>query len=259
MPDVAKLLFAACLLFSFPASALAQTADPFAGPPGGAADPFGSDPFGGGRAKPPAVRKPPAPTNSPAKGSTPKTSKLNAQGESAATMRIRAALDHPTTQTYVETPLQDALQQLSRTHDIPIVVDRRALEELGLSADEPISLSLMNVSLRSFLRLMLRPLDLTYVIKDEVMQITTVEAAEQNLVVEMYGFPAELTEKSDKVLKSLTSAVTPDAWDALGGPCTVTAIDNVLIVSATENIHDEVKDFLYKLQRAFEKHQAKSR
>jgi hypothetical protein len=60
------------------------------------------------------------------------------------------------------------------------------LEEIGLSADQPVSITLKNVTLRSFLRLMLRELDLTYMIKDEVMQITTIEAAEQNLVNKVY-------------------------------------------------------------------------
>jgi hypothetical protein len=96
-------------------------------------------------------------------------------------------------------------------------------------------------------------------IKDEVMQITTVEAAEQNLVVEMYKFPTDLIEKSDQLLKALTSGVVPDAWENLGGPCSVTAIDNVLIVSATESIHEDVKSFLYKLRQAFETREAKSR
>jgi hypothetical protein len=89
------------------------------------------------------------------------------------------------------------------------------------------------------------------------MQITTVEAAEQNLIIEMYKFSAELTAKADKILKALTSSVVPSAWDVNGGPCSVSAIDNVLIVSATETIHEDVIEFMQKLQRAFEDHQAK--
>jgi hypothetical protein len=259
MPDLAKLLFATSILLPSPLTALGQTADPFAGPPGSAADSFGGDPFGGGRPKSPAVRKPIARPNASITRSTPKAAELAGQGESPATIHLRAALDEKTTQTFINTPLQDAIRLIADTHDIPIIVDRRALEEIGLSVDEPVVLSLKNVSLRSFLRLMLRDLDLTYMIKDEVMQITTVEAAEQNLVVEMYKFPADLTDKSDKLLKALTSGVVPDAWESLGGPCSVTAIDNVLIVSATESIHEDVKSFLDKLRQAFEKHQAKSR
>ena len=254
MRNLANLLIAACLLF-LPTSALAQ---------GGAAsdDPFGADPFGSGTARPSAVKRPNTRPVSQSKAAAVKAAlkakRDPARGSSMAALRIRATLGDETTQTFIELPLADAVQQLSRTHDIPIVVDKRALEEIGLTADTPVTLSLRNVSLRSFLRLMLRELDLTYMVKDEVMQITTVEAAEQNLIVEMYTFSEELTDKADKILKALTSSIVPDAWDEKGGPCSVTGIDNVLIVAAPEVIHEDVVEFLRKLQQAFEKHNAKN-
>jgi type II secretory pathway component GspD/PulD (secretin) len=254
MRNLANLVLVACLL-SLPASAFAQNATPID-------DPFGADPLGGGKTKPSAVKRPNtkqvAQPKAAATKAALKAKKVPARGSSMATLRIRAALGDETTQSFIELPLQDAVQQLSQTHDIPMVVDKRALEEIGLTPDTPVSLSLRNVSLRSFLRLMLRQLDLTYMVKDEVMQITTVETAEQNLVVEMYKFSEELTEKGDKILKALTSSVVPAAWDVKGGPCSVTGIDNVLIVSAPEEIHEEVVEFQRKLQQAFENHKAKN-
>ncbi len=107
-------------------------------------------------------------------------------GGNESEQRINATLGDETTHTFVELPLEDAIRQLSEAHGIPIVVDRRALEEIGLSADVPVTIDLKNVTLRSFLRLMLRELDLTYMIKDEVMQITTDEAAEANLINRVY-------------------------------------------------------------------------
>ena len=107
-------------------------------------------------------------------------------GDNATEKRIQAALGDETTQIFTETPLQEAINQISEAHKIPIVIDNQALEDIGLSADEPVTINLENVSLRSFLRIMLRDLDLTYVIKDEVMQITSQEAAEENLVTKVY-------------------------------------------------------------------------
>ena len=58
--------------------------------------------------------------------------------------------------------------------NIPIVIDERALEEEAISLDEQITLQLGTpVSFRSALKLVLEPLNLTYVIEDEVMRITT--------------------------------------------------------------------------------------
>ena len=116
------------------------------------------------------------------------------------------------------------------------------------------TLDLKNVSLRSTLRLMLRELDLTFIIRDEVMQITTQEAAEQNLLTEAYVFPKPLVAKSDQVIKALTSTVNPQTWDRAGGPSSVSAVDHVLMVSTTDDNHQEVVKFLQKLQAAYEKH-----
>ena len=107
-------------------------------------------------------------------------------GDNDVERRIQAALGDETSFNFVELPLSDAVAQISERHGVPIVVDNRALDEIGMSPEDPVNLELSNVSLRSFLRIMLRDLDLTYLIKDEVMQITTVEAAEQNLVNKVY-------------------------------------------------------------------------
>ncbi len=155
--------------------------------------------------------------------------------------------------------MKDAVHQLSQQHDIPIVVDIRALEEFGLSSEEPVTLSMRDVSLRSFLRLLLRELDLTYVIKDEVLQITTTEAAKTNLVLQTYPFPETLINKSEQVIAALTATVTPAQWETHGGPSTVAAVDNVLVVSGSDSVHEGVVEFLRKLDDAFQRHIAKQK
>lgn len=165
-------------------------------------------------------------------------------GEREMDQRIHMTLQDETSHTFVETPLEEAVQQISQTHNIPMLVDARALEEIGLTPDTPVNLALKHVSLRSFLRLMLRNLELTYMVKDEVLQITTLESAEQNLETRMYHLPELLSSKTDKVIESLQSAVEPDTWEALGGPSTTSSINNVLIVSTTSDVHQQVYDFL---------------
>ena len=58
---------------------------------------------------------------------------------------------------------------------------RPALEEIGVGTDEPVTVNLHNISLRSALRLMLKNLQLTYIIQDEVLMITTPEEAEKRI------------------------------------------------------------------------------
>ncbi len=86
----------------------------------------------------------------------------------------------------METPLKDVVVYLSETHDIPIVLSKKKLEEASLSPDTPVTMTLRGVTLRSVLRLILKEHELTYVVRDEVLQITTPEDAESQLLIRVY-------------------------------------------------------------------------
>src|SRR4051794_16023321 len=112
---------------------------------------------------------------------------LKATGE--AEQRIDKALRSPLTPTgldFTDSPLKDVAEGLSTDYNIPVQLDKQALEEAGVGTDAPVTVSLHNITLRSALRLMLKSLGLTYIIQDEVLLITTKETAEQQLVVKVY-------------------------------------------------------------------------
>ena len=162
--------------------------------------------------------------------------------------RINNALGSLTTQIFIETPLSEAIQTISKLHQIPIVIDRRALEEFGLDSEARVNIDLKEVTLRSFLRLMLHDLELTYMVKDEVMQITTVEAAEDNRIMKMYALPTNLAAKSEQVIDVMTRSITPETWKAKS---TAMALDHVLVVTTTSDVHDEVRNFLAMLSEKY--------
>ena len=113
-------------------------------------------------------------------------SAIELTGDNRNEQQIQSALDNEVSLTFLEEPLESAVARIQDQARIPIVIDQRALDELGLQPDIPVTIDLENVSLRSFLRLMLREYDLTYMIKDEVLQITTTDAAGDNLVNKVY-------------------------------------------------------------------------
>ena len=102
---------------------------------------------------------------------------------------IYNALHSPTDLEFVETPLKDAIEFLAEKHEIPIVLSTKKLEEAGVNIDTPITKRLKGITLRSALRLMLGELELTYMIKDEVMQVTTPEDAQspENMLTKVYN------------------------------------------------------------------------
>lgn len=100
---------------------------------------------------------------------------------------IRDSLDDQTRLEFLNTSLSDALSFLGDVHEINIIPDRRALEEDGISIDElTVDQVLSGITLRSALEIILEEHDLTYIIEDEVMKITTVTAAESKPGTRVY-------------------------------------------------------------------------
>ncbi len=176
----------------------------------------------------------------------------------AAEQRIHKALAKDFSVECVDTPLEDVVELISKSLDIPVMLDIRALEEIGLTTDTPLTLQLKNTSVRSILRLMLRPVDLTYMIKDEVLQVTTVEAAEQNLVSRIYFLEATGIPIGDfkSITDTIRAAVVPDTWDILGGPSSIMPISSgeagrpAILVSATTDVHHQIETLMASLRRA---------
>jgi hypothetical protein len=104
----------------------------------------------------------------------------------ATEQKIHSSLPKPTTVEFVDLPLEDCITFLKDYHNINIWLDKPTLTEEAVALDQPITLKLAGVSLRSVLKLLLEPLQLTYVIEDEVMKITTSGKAADKLSLRVY-------------------------------------------------------------------------
>ena len=139
---------------------------------------------------------------------------------SPAGKRIVQALSEATVLEFIETPLRDVIDTLEDRHGIEIQLDCRALEEVGIPSDTPITKALGGVSLRSCLRLMLRDLDLTYTVADEVLLITTPEEAEDRTCVRVYPVEDLVARPSgsesklacELLIKAVSKCVKPASW-----------------------------------------------
>jgi hypothetical protein len=109
--------------------------------------------------------------------------------DSPAEARIRAELDNTTNVDFFDTPLKDAMEYLADLHGIVIILDDPALQDEGIQTDVPITQSLSGISLRSALRIILQQHQLTYIIEDEVMKITTELAAEDETRMQTRIYP----------------------------------------------------------------------
>ena len=86
---------------------------------------------------------------------------------------IRAALNEKTELEFVEQPFADVIDYLKQRHEIEIQLDNKAFADAGVGSDSPVTRSIKGVTLRSALKLLLSDLDLTYLVQNGVLIITT--------------------------------------------------------------------------------------
>ena len=110
---------------------------------------------------------------------------VRSEAVGAAEAKIHKELASTTEIDFFDTPLSDVLRYLEDYHGVQIEIDERALDGAGLSSDHPITRSLQGITLRSALKLLLEKLDLCWEVRDEVLMITSLEAASARLVVRL--------------------------------------------------------------------------
>ncbi|MEX2288585.1 MAG: VWA domain-containing protein, partial [Planctomycetaceae bacterium] len=115
-----------------------------------------------------------------------KWSSVDLRKLSPAEDRIRTELKETTTLNFPDTPLQDAIEYIAQLHDIPIILDRKRILDAGGDPEEIINFNLSGITLRNAFRLILEPLNLEYVIDNEIMTITTAQYASERPSTRVY-------------------------------------------------------------------------
>lgn len=178
--------------------------------------------------------------------------------ESSSAKQIEDALDSPLHQTgldYSDQPLQDVVTQLSDEYGIPIQLNKGALEEAGIGTDTKVSVTLHKISLRSALRLMLRTLQLTWTVQDEVLIITTKEDAEKQLDTCVYNAQGLVDSTDPKSVKALVDAicacVATDTWAVNGGgQAEIRPLPSgLLVVAQTRAVQEQVSALLSRIRK----------
>lgn len=98
---------------------------------------------------------------------------------------ILQALETKIGQGVKDAPFEETVQQLSNIIQKPIYLDKKSLEEAGLDMRRPVAMP-GGVTARTALRAVLQSQGLTYIVKDKVIQVVTLERAKETLVTRAY-------------------------------------------------------------------------
>lgn len=158
--------------------------------------------------------------------------------------RIIDGLDADTQLKLVNATLSEALQQLAAQHHLNFVVDNLALREAQKEFEverNDLSLIVSNLRLRSALKMMLEPLELDYVIDDEVIIITTKEAALSHQGTHVYDVSALV---KGGTVASLAEAVRTALPSSVQRSASISGYRNLMLVTGNRQVHENVSKML---------------
>jgi len=133
---------------------------------------------------------------------------------------------------------QSVIDHLSRQMGQEILIDKQSLEEANVTYDTPITLHFNNpVSARTALKRVLADVGMTYVIRKESIEVTTLARARDMMTVRTYYvgdlmgvvsplMPAvandfQMIQAIGNILNQI-QGIEPESWEGKGGTGTVT-------------------------------------
>jgi hypothetical protein len=174
---------------------------------------------------------------------------------------IRQALAKKINWDFNEMLLGEVVEALRNDLKIPIRLDMKAINDLGITPDVPITFKMSGISAKTALKNLLRDLGLTICIDEEILIITSPDVADANLSTVLYNvsdLPAfrrangQTVPNYEKLIEVITKTIKPTSWDDVGGCGSILEYDaggvQVLVISQTWEIHEEILDLLNRLR-----------
>ena len=151
--------------------------------------------------------------------------------------RIMKSLSDPVDVNVEAKPFSTVIQTLSTQMKLPILLDEASLKALEIDSNTPVTLNLGGVSGRTALRKVLQDRGLTFVIKDETVQVMSMEKAREQMVTRVYylgdlvsgvgtfGGAAtwgpwidqqQTLENAEKIVATIKQSIDPQSWKGTG-------------------------------------------
>src|SRR5216683_1474136 len=105
---------------------------------------------------------------------------------SAAEEAILKALNEPRSVDFKGTTFGETISYLQKVMGVNIIVDPLAMNQVAITNESPITLNTNKIATRTILKKMLSELNMTYVIKDESIFITSIDRAKEMMTVRTY-------------------------------------------------------------------------
>ncbi len=154
---------------------------------------------------------------------------------SATNKRIASKLAGPPL-----TPAETTLGELHKLLQLPVFVDVKAADRLGLNVRTPVTLSAGHKNLAQQLDATLAAVDMSWCTTQTVLVLTSHEALENRFVeTRIYRF-ATPNRNFDGVKTQIERRVAPDSWESMGGIGVVQPFGSVYVIRQSPEVHRQL-------------------
>ncbi|MFL5243081.1 MAG: hypothetical protein ACJ8FY_13315 [Gemmataceae bacterium] len=147
---------------------------------------------------------------------------------------ILKALDTPMAIEFKKSRIEDVIETLQTAMGVTIFADKNILEKVGVTYDTEVTLSFKRpVTARTILRKIFGEIGLTYIVKDETIEVLTPDMAKDLMVVKAYpigdlvGFSnpflapglgkLQELEFANQIIGMIKQSIEPGGWDDASG------------------------------------------
>ena len=198
-----------------------------------------------------------------------KTRSANAYPLSDKEKAILRSLNTLVSINFKETRLEDAVKYLSEKLGQPIILDRTALQEAQVNYESKVTMEIPRVAARTALRKLLGEFGLSYVIRDQAIEVTSTLKAKEMMVTRSYylgdlvgigqlgglmelrlwGLPhtqAQMAKQVQQIIDVIQSSIEPSSWRENGGSGTISfnAPSMSLVVKQSAEVHGMLSGYL---------------
>lgn len=162
-------------------------------------------------------------------------------------IRLLSQLQRKVSADFVDTPLNEFVGFFADALEIRIFIDTTGLEDAGIPTDEPISLTLSDVPLQKAIAVAFDPLQLTLVVVNGRLTLTTIDMANEHLHAVLYDVSDVFSGDDVEAFSEAVQTTTDGQWediDGHGGWHITVVNSGQLLIHQTDTVHSQIRDMI---------------
>ena len=172
-----------------------------------------------------------------------------------AEKQLMKALDTVIEANFDNARFEDVIKYLEEKAGVTILLDKLALEQQSVTYETTVRFKARKVTMRTVLRRILADVGLAYYIKDEAIQVTSVDRAKEMVTTRVYYIgdlvsrlrldlgpflnQQQVLDNAKQIMDTIQTSIEPESWSINNGSGKIyfDPIRMALVVKATAEVH----------------------